>query len=116
MKKRFLILAVIIFLGGCKDVYNVEEDSTKVEDIFTLNQSRVLDGSLISFNLPAEGTYILTLIDSQNNNIVTRERFKGKPGLNKMNVYSKSLSSKSFYLLLEDDNRFQIGKTLILLQ
>lgn len=115
MKTRFLLLAVIFFLGGCKDVYN-NEDSARTEDIFTLTQSKVLDGGSVSFNLPTEGTYILTLIDTQNNNITTRERFKGKPGLNKMNVYSKSLSSKSFYLLLEDENRFQIGKTLILLQ
>jgi hypothetical protein len=116
MIKLISILTLLFLVSGCKDVLDIGKESNKTEDIFTFTQSNVVDGKEIVFNLPAEGTYILTLIDTRNNNVVTREKFKGTSGLNKKNIYTNSLTSKSFYLLLEDDNRFQIGKTLIILQ
>jgi hypothetical protein len=116
MKKLFPLLVLVALLNGCKDVLDIGNESNKIEDIFTLTQSNVIDGKEIVFNVPADGIYILTLIDTRNDNVVTREKFKGTSGLNKKSIYTKSLTSKSFYLLLEDGNRFQIGKTLIILQ
>jgi hypothetical protein len=51
--------------------------------------------------------------DSITNQVVTRERFKGKVGENKLKIYTKSLPIKYLYLILEDSTKTQIGKTAI---
>ena len=73
------------------------------------------DGSEIVFNLKSSGTYTLTMIDSAANQVVTREKFTGKIGENKLKIYTKSLSATYLYLILEDGSKVQIGKTTIII-
>jgi hypothetical protein len=73
----------------------------------------VSNGSEIVFSLKKAGTYTLTMGDSVTNQVVTRERFKGKVGENKLKIYTKSLPIKYLYLILEDSTKTQIGKTAI---
>jgi hypothetical protein len=47
---------------------------------------------------------------------VTRERFAGKTGQNKLTLYTKSLPTSYLYLLLEDGNKSQVGKTIIIIK
>jgi hypothetical protein len=47
---------------------------------------------------------------------VTRERFTGKTGQNKLTLYTKSLPTSYLYLLLEDGNKSQVGKTTIIIK
>jgi hypothetical protein len=47
---------------------------------------------------------------------VTRERFTGKAGENKLTLYTKSLPTSYLYLLLEDGNKSQVGKTTIIIK
>jgi hypothetical protein len=54
--------------------------------------------------------------DSVNNQILTRERFNGQIGINKKKIYTKSLSVKYLYLLLEDASKNKIGKTIIIVK
>jgi hypothetical protein len=49
-----------------------------------------------------------------NNQVLTRERFIGQIGQNKKKIYTKSLSVKYLYLLLEDENKSKVGKTIII--
>jgi hypothetical protein len=86
-----------------------------VKDIFTVAKSTVTDGSEIVFNLKSSGTYTLTMIDSAANQVVTREKFTGKIGENKLKIYTKSLSATYLYLILEDVSKVQIGKTTIII-
>ena len=65
------------------------------------------------FNLKLAGTYTLTMGDSVTNQVITRERFTGKVGENKLKIYTSSLPVKYLYLLLEDESKSQIGKTTI---
>ena len=58
----------------------------------------------------------LTLGDSVNNQVLTRERFIGQIGQNKKKIYTKSLSVKYLYLLLEDENKSKVGKTIIIVK
>jgi hypothetical protein len=50
------------------------------------------------------------------NQVVTRERFAGKTGQNKLTLYTKSLPTSYLYLLLEDGNKSQVGKTIIIIK
>jgi hypothetical protein len=109
MKKLLLIL----LLTGCTKVVPTTPPPTSVRDIFSVSQSAVSNGDEITINLKTSGRYTLTMNDSSTNQVVTRERFTGKVGENKLKIYTKSLSVKYLYLVLEDSTKAQIGKTAI---
>jgi hypothetical protein len=74
----------------------------------------VIDGQEIHFQLPTAGVYTLTLIDKDNGQVISRERFTGKIGENIKRIYTNSIQSQYLYLLLEDVTKTQIGKTTII--
>lgn len=84
--------------------------------IFDVRESSVENGQEIEFDLSKSGVYTLTLGDSINNQILTRERFNGQIGINKKKLYTKSFSIKYLYLLLEDDSKTKIAKTNIIIK
>lgn len=111
--KRLLII-LTLSLASCRKV-DVPAPVPTVKDIFTVAKSTVTNGSEIMFNLKSSGTYTLTMVDSIANQVVTRERFAGKVGENKLKIYTKSLSATYLYLILEDGSKVQIGKTTIII-
>ena len=108
MKKLLLIL----LLTGCTKVVPTTIPPF-AKDIFSVSQSTVSNGDEIIVNLKTAGRYTLTMSDSVTNQVLTRERFTGKVGENKLKIYTKSLSVKYLYLVLEDSTKAQIGKTAI---
>jgi hypothetical protein len=108
MKKLLLILLLV----GCTKIAPSPVPPPNV-DIFSVSQSTVSNGAEIMFKLKADGVYILTMGDSITNQVVTRERFNGKVGENKLKIYTKSLPVKYLYLVLEDASKTQVGKTSI---
>ena len=115
MRKICFILGLVL-LSACRKVeipLPVVETNT---DIFSKTQTEVTDGQIITFDLKADGVYTLTIGDSVTNQVVTRERFTGKTGENKLTLYTKSLPTSYLYLLLEDGNKSQVGKTTIIIK
>ena len=115
MRKICFILGLVL-LSACRKVeipLPVVEINT---DIFSKTQTEVTDGQIITFDLKADGVYTLTIGDSVTNQVVTRERFTGKTGQNKLTLYTKSLPTSYLYLLLEDGNKSQVGKTTIIIK
>ena len=84
------------------------------QNIFSVKESRVIDGQEIHFQLPTAGVYTLTLIDKDNGQVISRERFTGKIGENIKRIYTNSIQSQYLYLLLEDVTKTEIGKTTII--
>jgi hypothetical protein len=123
MKKKDLISFVLIYLlttfailfSGCRKT-QVIPTPQPVVNIFSVKESNVSNGQEIQFELPKNGVYTLTLGDSVNNQVLTRERFIGQIGQNKKKIYTKSLSVKYLYLLLEDENKSKVGKTIIIVK
>ena len=85
-----------------------------IEKIFSVKESRVIDGQSIHFDLPSDGVYTLTLIDKESGQVVSRERFTGKMGENIKKIYTNSLQSQYLYLLLQDVIGKEVGKTTII--
>jgi hypothetical protein len=85
-----------------------------VEKIFSVKESKVVNGQSIYFDLPLTGIYTLTLIDKESGQVVSRERFTGISGENIKKIYTNSIQSQYLYLLLEDVTKNQIGKTIII--
>ena len=115
MRKICFILGLVL-LSACRKVeipLPIVETNT---DIFSSKQTEVTDGQIITFDLKVNGVYTLTIGDSVTNQVVTRERFTGKIGENKLILYTKSLPVTYLYLLLEDGNKTQIGKTTIIIK
>lgn len=110
MKKLFIILS--LFLMACTKTVNTPVNPVN-KDIFSVSQSSVTNGMDIIVNLKTSGVYTLTIGDSTTNQVLTRERFSGKVGENSLKIYTKSLSTKYLYLLLEDQSKTRIGKTSI---
>jgi hypothetical protein len=114
MKKLVIILLLLI---ACKKTDIPTLVPPVVKDIFATSQSTVSNGDNIYFNLksPGTGTYTLTMFDSITNQVITRERFKGKNGINNLKIYTSSLPIKYLYLVLMDSANTQIGKTTLII-
>jgi hypothetical protein len=82
-------------------------------DIFKVEQSVVSNKSEISFNVEKEGIYIVTMLDKNTNQVLSREKIKCSIGKNKIKVYTKTISSQYLYVTLEDSFNNQLGKTTI---
>jgi hypothetical protein len=76
----------------------------------------VINGQSIYFNLPVAGIYTLTLIDKTTGQVISRERFTGQNGENVKKIYTKSISGKYLYLLLEDIDKKELNKTTLIIK
>lgn len=114
MKKLLLILS--LSLVACKKVAPVVVVPPVNSDVFSVFQSSIDNGQELQFNLTKSGVYTLTLGDSVTNQVLTKERFNGQIGQNKKKIYTKSLSVKYLYLLLEDESKNKVGKTTIIVK
>jgi hypothetical protein len=64
------------------------------------------------FTLDSEGIYFITLLDSQGN-VITREKFKGIKGRNTKEIHKELLPKEDLYLVLQDENKNEIGNVKI---
>jgi hypothetical protein len=112
MKKIIFILLVL--LVGCTKMDIEPTPPPAVQKIFSVKESRVMDGQFIHFDLPLDGVYTLTLIDKETGQVIGREKFNGKLGENIKKIYTNSIQSQYLYLLLQDVTGKEIGKTTII--
>jgi hypothetical protein len=112
MKKIIFIL--LILLVGCTKMEIEPTPPPPVQNIFDVKESKVVDGQSIHFDLPSAGIYTLTLIDKENGQVISRERFNGIIGENIKKIYTNSIQSQYLYLLLEDVTKAEIAKTTII--
>jgi len=112
MKKELFI--ILLLLVGCTKPELPTPEVLTIDNIFNASESKVMNGQPIHFSLPSSGTYILTLIDKSTGQIISRERFNGKTGENVKKIYTNSLQISYLYLVLEDTNKNQLGKTTII--
>ena len=115
MRKICFILGLVL-LSACTKVELPTPVTPTNIDIFSVKESAVVDGQIITFTLKADGVHTLTIGDEATNQVVTRERFIGKIGENKLTLYTKSLPVTYLYLLLEDEAKTQVGKTTIIIK
>lgn len=114
MKKITLIL-VILMIGCSKDDLPLPEEPINTNTkIFSVSESSVVNGQSIYFDLPQQGTYVLTLIDKETGQVVSREKFNGQLGENVKKIYTNSLQTQYLYLTLEDINKTELAKTIII--
>ena len=110
----YLLTTISIFFIGCRKVDVVGPSAQPVTKEFFANQmNTVSNGDSINFTLQTAGIYTLTMIDTIQNQVVTREKFTGKIGMNSLNIYTKTLTQTYLSVVLMDNNNNQINKTKI---
>jgi hypothetical protein len=107
---KIIILCCVLSIISCQNENIVEP---QLIDIFKVEQSMVSNKSEIGFNVQKEGIYIVTMIDKNTNQVLSREKIKCIIGKNKIKVYTKTIPSQYLYLTLEDSFDNQLGKTTI---
>jgi len=115
MKKIGIILiCFMIFITSCyKEDINPMPQPKPIVDIFTKSETSISNGEEIMFKLNVNDVYIIKLVDTQTNQVMSKEKITGKIGENKLRVYTKSLQSQYLYLVLEDVYKKEIKKTKI---
>ena len=106
---------MILLVGCTKPDLPTPTPTTTDKEFFTSSENTVKNGDIIKFNLTTAGVYTLTMIDTPQNQVVSRERFTGKVGLNSLKIYTNSLPTKYLSVELKDQNNNQIGKTKIII-
>ncbi len=122
MKKKDLISFIVIYIlttfailfSGCRKTQAIPTPPINKE-FFNSSENNVKNGDIMNFNLTTDGTYTLTMIDTIQNQVVSRERFTGKVGLNSLKIYTNSLPTKYLSVELRDQNNNQIGRTRIII-
>ncbi len=110
-----ILLCCIVFIVSCTKMVPTTPVSPTNKEFFLSSENNVKNGDLINFNLTTGGVYTLTMIDTIQNQVVSRERFTGKVGLNSLKIYTNSLPTKYLSVELKDQNNQQIGKTRIII-
>ena len=112
---KIIILCCIVFMLSCKkNIPPIVEESI-IKEFFASPENTVKNGDVIKFNLTTSGVYTLTMIDTIQNQVLSREKFTGKVGLNSLKIYTNSLSTKYLSVELKNENNQQIGKTKIII-
>lgn len=106
----------MVFIISCTKPELPYPEVMAKDDIFSVTESKVLNGQSIHFDLPFAGTYYLTLIDKESGQVISRERFTGQYGENVKKIYTNSIQSQYLYLLLEDITKKEIAKTTIIIK
>jgi hypothetical protein len=107
---KIIIWCCVLSIISCQKEDIVEP---QIIDIFKVEQSALSNKSEISFNVQKEGIYIVTMVDKNTNQVLSREKIKCIIGKNKIKVYTKTIPSQYLYLTLEDSFDNQLGKTTI---
>ncbi len=107
---KIIILCCVSFIISCQKEDIIEP---QLVDIFKVEQFTLENKSQITFKVENEGMYIVTMIDKNTNQVMSREKIKCVIGENKIRVYTKTIPSQYLYLTLEDSFNNQLGKTTI---
>jgi hypothetical protein len=108
-----MLVFCIGFIFSCQKEDIVEP---QLVDIFKVEQSTLGNRSEITFNVKKEGVYIVTMIDKNTNQVVSREKIKCIIGKNKIKIYTKTIPSRYLYLKLEDSFNNQLANTIIIVK
>ena len=112
---KYIILFFVFFIISCRKVETPTPIPQNNMEFFSVSENTVKNGDVINFKLTTIGIYTLTMIDTIQNQVISKERFTGKVGLNSLKIYTNTLPTKYLSVVLKDQNNVQIGKTKIII-
>jgi hypothetical protein len=112
---KIILLCCLVFILSCRKVVLPPVVLTNSTEFFSVSENTVKNGDIMNFSLTTGGVYTLTMIDTVQNQVVSRERFTGKVGLNSLKIFTNTLPTKNLSVVLKNQNNNQIGKTRIII-
>ena len=112
---KIILLCCFVFILSCKKTIPLIPESPTNVEFFSLSENKVKNGDVININIKTGGVYTLTMVDTEQNQIISREKFIGKVGLNSLKIFTNTLPTKSLSVVLRDQNNNEIGKTRIII-
>jgi len=111
--KFIITLFFIVLITACsKD--DILPTPPQPINIFLMGEHTITDSEEVSFELQTDGMYILKLVHGQTNQVLSKEKIVGNFGNNKIKIYTKSLPTNNFYLILETQDKVEIGKVKLI--
>lgn len=111
--KFIITLFFIVLITACsKD--EILPTPPQPMNIFSVGEYTIVDSEEVSFELQTNGMYILKLVHGQTNQVLSKEKIVGKVGNNKIKIYTKSLPTNNFYLILETQDKIEMGKVKLI--
>ena len=111
--KKYLVFILLIILVSCeKDLLEPLPDPT-TNLIFDVQQSSVIDGQEISFEIITNTQHQL-IITTQDGSVISKETFQPEIGMNTRKIYTKSLPKETLILSLW--NNEQISNVSIIVE
>ena len=112
---KYIMLFFVFFIISCQKVGAPIPTIQNNKEFFSVPENMVKNGDSMNFTLSTVGTYTLTMIDTIQNQVISKEKFTGKIGVNSLKIYTNSLPTKYLSVVLKDQNNVQIGKTKIII-
>ena len=109
------MLFFVFFIISCQKIGTPIPTIQNNKEFFSVLENTVKNGDSMNFTLSTVGTYTLTMIDTIQNQVISKEKFTGKIGVNSLKIYTNSLPTKYLSVVLKDQNNVQIGKTKIII-
>lgn len=110
--RKYLILIFLIGLMSCEKDF-IEPQLPQQTSIFDVQQSSVVDGQDISFEIVSNEKHQL-IITTLDGSVIAKESFQPEVGINTRKIYTNSLKSGEYYLVLKSNN--EISKTTIVIE
>lgn len=112
---KIILLCCVVFIISCRKTELPTPESPTNVEFFSLSENKIKNGDVIKINLTTGGVYTLTMVDTIQNQIISRERFTGKVGSNSLKIFTNTLPTKYLSVVLKDQNNNEIGKTRIII-
>lgn len=99
--KKYLILILLLLVSCQKDLLDDLEPSVPREDmIFKVEESSIVDGQTIFFEIDSEVKHTLVIFDSETKSVVAKQSFIPILGLNDFQLFTNALPKKKLQLQL----------------
>lgn len=110
--KKIVVFLFLIFISCERDEIIVEQTPT-YNMVFEISQGVIKDGHDISFNTTSTDQHQLVIL--LDNSVVTKEKFIPTVGLNTRKVYTKTLNTGTYKLVLQNGSQV-LKETLIVVE
>lgn len=108
--KKYLVFILLVLVSCDKDLIEpLPYPTTNL--IFDVEQSSVVDGQEISFQIITNTQHQL-IISTQEGSVITKESFQPQVGINTRKIYTNSIPSGVYNLILVNDVE-ELNKTTI---
>jgi hypothetical protein len=98
--KKWVVLLMLLSIFSCQKEEFLVEPQPVITYIFEEFETVVSNGQELNFKLSSADNYSLRVYNTLNNNLITKENFNGTVGTNTKKIFTSTLTSGKYKLVL----------------